>query len=297
MDPLTARAPVLDAARVTLDVLHNGVIWGWYVTMNMWAKSLGTGVVLVGALLMPRHPSRRAALRLPMALVGLAFIGITLFFTWLDLHQKLRFWHMFVHPHFTSSINLGAWLLSAYSGVLALMLLSLWQRREAAFDRLLAPALVLAFFATIYTAALLGQQSAREIWSTPTEVAQTLLAALLAGSAALLLWPTTSDEERPELAALLGLSAAVSLTIFAAEVVLAPQKSEEAEYIIHTLTTGSLGALFHAGLLLGFVVPGLVALFARRSPMALRAAAVSSLVGLWMVKHAWLIAPQLLPLS
>jgi hypothetical protein len=34
-----------------------------------------------------------------------------------------------------------------------------------------------------------------------------------------------------------------------------------------------------------------------KQPVALKLAAVSSLAGLWMVKHAWLIAPQLLPLS
>ena len=48
MDPLTADAPVLQSATVTLDALHTGVMWGWYVTMNMWAKSVGTGVLLVG---------------------------------------------------------------------------------------------------------------------------------------------------------------------------------------------------------------------------------------------------------
>jgi len=48
MDPMTADAPILQSATVTLDVLHSGVLWGWYVTMNMWAKSIGTGVLLVG---------------------------------------------------------------------------------------------------------------------------------------------------------------------------------------------------------------------------------------------------------
>jgi len=32
-------------------------------------------------------------------------------------------------------------------------------------------------------------------------------------------------------------------------------------------------------------------------PGLLKLAAVSGLVGLWLVKHAWLIAPQLMPLS
>lgn len=36
-------------AVVTLDVPLPGIIWGWMITLNMWAKSIGTGVILVGA--------------------------------------------------------------------------------------------------------------------------------------------------------------------------------------------------------------------------------------------------------
>jgi hypothetical protein len=39
MDPMTADVPVLRAAHVTLDVLHNGVIWGWFVTPAPPAKA------------------------------------------------------------------------------------------------------------------------------------------------------------------------------------------------------------------------------------------------------------------
>ncbi|MDD2949841.1 MAG: polysulfide reductase, partial [Sulfuricurvum sp.] len=30
-------------AVVTLDVALPGIVWGWIITMNMWAKSVGTG--------------------------------------------------------------------------------------------------------------------------------------------------------------------------------------------------------------------------------------------------------------
>ena len=283
-----------DSTIVTLDVLHSGIIWGWYVTMNFWAKSLSTGVVLLAPWVLRTSNDRRA--RLLVASLSFVFINVTLLFTVLDLHQPFRFWHMFVWPHLTSVINLGAWLLTVFNGLLLLMIWLAWKSRTALYDRLVPVAWVLAFFATIYTAGLLGQANAREIWSAPTEVAQMLLAATLSGSAVFLL---LGIGDRAKLGTVLGLSAAVSLTIYISEVVFAPQKSEEAEFIVHTLLGGKVGLLFGTGLLIGFVVPIILTYVGvrRDQPRLLLGASVLSLVGLWLVKHAWLIAPQLIPLS
>lgn len=287
------------AARVTLDVLHTGVIWGWYVTMNFWSKSISTGVFLLGAFFMQKSP-KKELYRLVVPALGFVFINITLLFTVLDLHQPFRFWHMFVWPHFTSAINLGAFTLTVYTGLTALLTLLAFKKLDALYDRLIAPTWLVAFLATIYTAGLLGQANARELWQTPTEVAQMILAATLAGSATfLLMGARITDDERRVYAWVLGLSALVALTIYVAEVVFAPQKSEEAAYLVHLLVGGDLRALFFAGLGFGFVVPALAAFFGLRqnAPALFPLAAASSLVGLWLVKHAWLIAPQLIPLS
>lgn len=298
MDPLTAHAPVLQSARVTLDVLHTGVFWGWFVTMNFWAKSISTGVILVGAFFMRKSPSR-GFYRLVVPAVAFVFVNVTLLFTVLDLHQPFRFWHMFVYPHTTSVINLGAWVLSVYVGLTFVMTVLAWKRQEALYDRLIAPTWIVAFLATIYTAGLLGQSTARELWSTPTEVTQMIVAATLAGSAVFLLLGRGRDQDSTVFAWVMVLSAMVALTIYVTELVFAPQKSEEAEFVIHTLRSGSLGVLFYTGLFLGFVVPGALALIGLRgkTPLLLPIAGISSLIGLWLVKHAWLIAPQLIPLS
>lgn len=289
----------MPSARVTLDVLHTGVIWGWYVTMNFWAKSVGTGAVLVGVYMARRYAGSRAFYRTWMALLGFAFINVTLLFTVLDLHQPFRFWHMFLWPHLTSAINVGAWFLTAYNALLVGMLFALWKKRESLYEALLWPTVVLAFLSTIYTAGLLGQASAREIWSTAAEVPQMVLAATLCGSASFLLVGAPSKEERASLAWVLGLSAILSLSVFIGEIVFAPQKSEEAEWIVHQLSTGQLGRLFYGGLIMAFVIPAALSLASVRvdRPAALKLAAMSSLAGLWLVKHAWLIAPQLIPLS
>lgn len=286
-------------AQVTLDVLHSGIIWGWLVTMNFWAKSISTGVFLLGAFFMRQEGPSRRFFRLAVPALGFVFVNITLLFTVLDLHQMFRFWHMFVWPHPTSAINLGAWVLTAYTGLTALMTWLAWKQRDALYDRLIVPTWVVAFLATIYTAALLGQANARELWHTPTEVGQMVLAATLAGSAVFLLIRGATDQQRSRFAWVLGFSASLALVVFVTELIFAPQKSEEAVFLIHVLTTGKVGALFFSGLGFGFVLPAVLVFLglSKKSGALYPVAAVSSLVGLWLVKHAWLLAPQLIPLS
>lgn len=300
-ESLVANVPALNSAVVTLDVLHTGVIWGWFVTMNMWAKSIGTGVFLIGMYMMKRYSTSHNYFKAAIPLIGIVFIGITLLFTLLDLHQPLRFWHMFVYPHFTSVINIGSWFLNLYVALLTLMAYAVVVKKDdALFEKLRMPGMVLAFLATIYTAGLMGQSTAREIWQTPTEVAQMLLAAAIGGSSIFLLTGfALSKDEKMTLAGILGLSAGLSFVIYLSEVFFAPVKSEEAEWIIHYLTHGGIAPLFYLGMLLAFIVPmALVCLTLRaKEPKMLSLASVSALVGLWMMKHAWLVAPQMIPLS
>jgi protein NrfD len=206
---------------------------------------------------------------------------------------------MLVYPHWTSVIALGSWALNAYVGLTFGLTVLAWKKADRLYDALIAPTWIVAFLATIYTAGLLGQATARELWSTPTEVAQMLLAATAAGSATFLVLGRGQSQDTEIFAWVLAISGIVALTIFGAELVFAPQKSEEAEYVIHALLSGSLGTLFWTGLVLGFALPAGLALVGLKRNVAwlFPVAGLSCLVGLWMVKHAWLIAPQLLPLS
>jgi len=291
-DPLTAGNAI-----VTLDVLHSGIIWHWYVTMNFWAKSVATGVVLLLPWLLSRFEAPK--LRFQSAVLSFVFINITLLFTVLDLHQPLRFWHIFAYTQTSSVIALGAWLLTFFNFLAVGMVALAWQKKEALYDKLLPVQWVLGFFATVYTAGLLGQANARELWHAPTEAAQMLLAATLAGSAVFLILGSGGDKARRPLAQVLGMSAFVSLTIFAAEFVFGPQKSEEAIHLVHILTSGELSTIFWTGLVVGFGLPIVAVLAGGKKPNhgLMAGAGLAGLAGLWLVKHAWLIAPQLVPLS
>ena len=111
-------------AIVTLDVALPGIIWGWMITLNMWAKSVGTGVILVGASLLYRHKKEEMPnLRWMMPLISFIFLNIFLLFTLTDLHQPYRMINIFLHPHWTSAITVGAWMASLFTGLITLMLL------------------------------------------------------------------------------------------------------------------------------------------------------------------------------
>jgi protein NrfD len=45
-------------AVVTLDVAIPGTVWPWLVTVNMWAKSIGTGVIFMLFLLLRKYPEQ-----------------------------------------------------------------------------------------------------------------------------------------------------------------------------------------------------------------------------------------------
>lgn len=300
-ESLVANVPVLKSAIVTLDVLFTQVAWGWIIVMNMWAKSIATGVFFVGVYMMRKYPISETFYKYMIPLIGLAFVGITLLFTVLDLHKPFRAFYIFLHSHFTSAITWGAWFINIYSLVLVLWLWAVIKKDEKLFSKLLVPGIVVAFLTTVYTAGLMGLSNAREIWQAPTEIVQMLLAAALAGSAILLLAGkfNLDEEQKQKLGNILGYAAVLSLVMYLSEVIFAPTKSEEAEWVIHYLTSGMTGLYFAVGLVIAFAIPAALACLANKTKNSifLLPAAVLALVGLWMVKHAWLVAPQMMPLS
>ena len=71
---------VIEATKavVTLDIPLPGIIWGWMITLNMWAKSIGTGVILVGAFLLYRH-KKEAMPKLRWLMPHISFVALNVF--------------------------------------------------------------------------------------------------------------------------------------------------------------------------------------------------------------------------
>ena len=289
-------------AVVTLDVALPGIVWPWLVTMNMWAKSIGTGVILLGLYLFKRYPEETRNMKLTVTVISFVFLSIFLLFTLADLHQPFRMINIFLHPNWTSPITIGAWIASALMGVLSAMLYALYIKKdEALFDKLFTVAFVLAIPTTLYTAMLMGMATARELWQTPVEFVQMMLAATLSGSAVfLLLGKKFSWEINRDMAIVLFVSTTSAFVIYMGEYILGPGKAEE---VAATLKAVQIGGeyfmMFWVGMIGAFIVPAVLTLLSvlNKTTQLLVLAASLSLAGLWIVKHVWLMIPQLLPMS
>lgn len=289
-------------AVVTLDVALPGIVWPWFVTMNMWAKSIGTGVIFMLFILMRMHPESVKNLRLPTAITAFVFINIFLLFTLADLHQPFRMWHIFFYPHFTSSITVGAIMASAFLGLLTLLVFLAWKKQDETYDKVFLWVTILAIPVTLYTAALLAQCTARELWQMPAESAQMILAATLSGSAFMILLGgrKLTYEAKQTLGVVLGLSALMAFIIYMSEYVFGPMKAEEIAFTLEYIKgDGPYTVMFWLGQWMTFIIPMGLILLSRssKSEAILKLAAILALVGLFMVKHVWLIIPQLLPMS
>jgi predicted membrane protein len=289
-------------AVVTMDVGLPGIVWPWQVTMNMWAKSIGTGIIFMLFYLLKRYPEESGKLRFPSTVIAIIFIHVFLLFTLADLHQPLRMWHIFFYPHWTSAITVGAWMATLFVGMLfGLAFYSFVKKDILKFNKLLFWTVLLAIPVTLYTAGLMSQATARELWQMPTESAQMMLAALLAGSASMiLLGRNLSYEAKSSLGVILGLSALAAFILYQAELVFGPMKAEEVAAVLEYIKgNGPYATMFWIGQFVAYLLPMLLIALSRtgRSESILKLAAILALAGLWVVKHVWLIIPQLLPMS
>ena len=290
-------------AVVTLDVALPEVFWGWYVTMNMWAKSIGTGLIFMLFLLMKKNSSEMSGLRTSTLIVSFVFMNIFLLFTLADLHQPFRMWHIFFYPHFTSAITVGAWMATLFVALESLMIaVMILKKNTELFDKMLFWVTLLAIPVTLYTAGIMAEATARELWQMPTEAVQMILAATLSGSAAIVLMGGSklSDETKRFFGAILGLSALMAFIIYMSEYVFGAMKAEEVAAILHYVKgNGEYASMFWIGQWVAYILPMFLIVLSRikNSNGLLNLASILAIVGLWIVKHVWLVIPQLLPLS
>jgi len=305
-------------AIVTLDVALPGIIWGWMITLNMWAKSIGTGVIFVGAFLLYRHKKEDMPnLRWIMPLISFIALNVFLLFTLVDLHQPYRMVNIFLHPNWTSAITVGAWMASIFTGLITvMMLIGLFDAfpdfrrhcnmakkvREISpfYEKVFPYVVFLALPVTMYTAIIMAESSARELWQAPTEVMQMMWAAFMAGSAALIFASFSwSRDTRKDLALILATATFFSFAMYMGEYFFSFKSAEAEATLAFVHAGGEYNVEFWFGMILGFVIPFFLAVSNMKSDnqTLLRFAAIMTLVGLYMAKDVWLKIPQMLALS
>ncbi|SFV53249.1 Fe-S-cluster-containing hydrogenase components 1 [hydrothermal vent metagenome] len=305
-------------AIVTLDVALPGIIWGWMITLNMWAKSVGTGVILVGAFLLYRHKKEEMPnLRWMMPLIAFIFLNIFLLFTLADLHHPYRMVNIFLHPHWTSAITVGAWMATLFTGLIFIMtaigffdahpntrkncaLANTFRGMSGFYEKVFPFVVFLAIPVTLYTAIIMAEASARELWQAPAEVMQMMWAALMAGSAGLIfISGNWSREARRDLALVLAIATFFSFMMYMGEYFFSFKSAEAEATLAYVHAGGAYNTEFWFGMALGFIIPFFIALGNMKSDnkTLLKFAALLALIGLYMAKDVWLKIPQMLNLS
>jgi Fe-S-cluster-containing dehydrogenase component/formate-dependent nitrite reductase membrane component NrfD len=291
-------------ARTVYDVAH-AKPWGAVVSLYLWTKSLAAGPILVSALMMLLGYARAPVLFGVVAPVAaLLFTVATVVLLVADLERPERFLKILFHPNWKSWLVWGAWILISFSWLVALWLLAGLAGLGRLLGAVLWPSLLAAALAAGYSAFLLAQARARDLWQSRLLFPHLLVQAYMAGSALLVLASLGFDSGSGLTGLLLrGMLAAVCVhgLFLVAEVAL-PHGSRDATGAVQYMVHGPLARLFWFGAVFAgialpihllayyFVHPGLGATL----PVL---AALAAIGGLLAFEDCLIRAGQALPLS
>jgi Ni/Fe-hydrogenase subunit HybB-like protein len=218
-----------------------------------------------------------------------AFLAITGALLIWDLEHPSRFYMIFTRPQWKSWLVRGAFIIAAYSLVLALHFLSSMMGSTLVQRWLLIAGLPLAVLTAIYTAYLFAQAKARDMWQNPLLPPHLLLQSLLAGSAILAPFAFWLEPALVQpLLWTLGATTLLHLLFIWGEITLT-HPTAHARLAIREMTRGRYKAYFWTSISLT-----LVAVFA---PWLGLAAVPLALMGLLLFEHAYVQAGQSVPLA
>ncbi len=266
--------------------------WGWRVSLYTWTKSIAAGGFAVPAALAFAGLLGwgNAAVRWAAPVLALAFLAATGALLIADLKHPGRFYLIFTRRHWRSWLVRGSVILGGYGGTVTLYLAAAVAGLTGARQVLAGLGLPLAAAAAVYTAYLLAQAKARDMWQSPLLVPHLAVQAALAGAAAmlpLLAWlapgrAVTAGE------VILAVAASAHLALVAGEITL-PHVTAHARLAVAEMTRGRHRRPFGIGMILIAV--------AVAAPWIGTWAAPFALAGLLAYEHAFVQAGQSVPLA
>jgi Fe-S-cluster-containing dehydrogenase component/formate-dependent nitrite reductase membrane component NrfD len=277
------------AALLSYDVPHTAP-WGWRVSLYTWTKGIAAGAYLAALIVALASDAWSQPLWLWAAPIVsgifLAFTGVLLIW---DLKHPERFYMIFTKHHWRSWLVRGAFIIGAYSAILAIHVLASLAGMHALQQWLAAAGVPLAVATSIYTGYLFAQAKARDLWQNPLLPPHLLVQSAAVGAAALL--PVAAAFEPRALWTLsivLAASAALHLLFVAGEATTG-HATAHARLAGHELLKGRFAAWFWAG-----TACIIASAFA---PAIGVAAAPLALLGFVAYEHAYVQAGQSVPLA
>ena len=285
--------------------VHHPKPWGWKVATYLWTKSIGSGAVLLAALLLLfGWAHNHATFDVAAPVVGLLFIGLTTLLLVVDLKRPERFWFLMFLPNPTSWLVWGGYILLAFSGAIFIWLLAALLGLGTVQDVLMGVGMPLALAAAGYTAFLFAQAEGRDFWQSRLLLPHLISQAVVAGAAALMLAGISAGASEHELRVLTGVLAGGILAfaiILAAELGMPHSQNLQVSKTVALLTRGTYrGLLLSVVIFIGIAVPLALGLVIWQSSYVIfpaSFAAGAALAGLWVYEMIWVSAGQDVPLS
>lgn len=307
-----SEARLKENARRVYDEPNKGVMWGKEVPAYVWTKAISTGAVAIPFLAVGAGAAVSQAALWTGVILGLIFLGLTGGLLIMDLDRPDRFHYVLLRPQWKSWLVKGAYIVTVYGGLLTLwvvlkfltdvfgILPAGWSR---GVDLVFAwPLVALAAATSVYTAFLFAQAKGRSFWQSPGLPVHMLVHSAVAGASALYLvslFIGALEPLRGILVMTLALGLIGGLITFWVELGI-HHPDRDAERAAKMIYKGRYKGLFWGGsVVLGSLIP--LALIAAgvvwAAPIAIAAAAVLALIGALVTEHAWVEAPQLIPLA
>jgi Fe-S-cluster-containing dehydrogenase component/formate-dependent nitrite reductase membrane component NrfD len=277
--------------------------WGWRVSSYFLTKGIAAGLTIALALALLLGADTTAGwARWGTPLVAGLFLGLTGGLLVWDLKRPDRFYYLLTKGNPSSWLVKGAWILSAYGGVLGIWFLLGVFGVDGPIPALIWIAAVLGLGVAGYTAFLFAQAEGRDLWQSPLLLWHMVAGAFAAGGGAGLYLSLLVDVgdtfERAFGWAMVGGAAVLGLLAFAEIVTKHPTRNiSEA---VHHMTRGVYAREWWlGGQLLGVAIPIVLgALYLGGAELWVGAlGGVAAAAGVWFADDAFVKAGQSVPLA
>ena len=294
---------MLGKGRRAYDVADKGILWGWEVSAYVWTKAIATGVFLVAMIGffagwgVTEHWAINEAV-----VIGTTFLAITGALLVMDLDRPDRFLYVLLRPHWGSWLVKGGYSIGIYGTLLAVLGgMAYFQIGSGTIVfALLGLTTIFAVITSIYTAFLFSQAKGRDFWQSPILAIHMLVHSLMAGAAVYTLtnlFIVTDGGWEVFLKYILMAGIAINLFTMFIELY-TTHPTDDAKRTVQSIVNGRYKTLFWGGVIaFGNVLPLVLLLVGGSHSVLLAATGVIVLIGIYLVNHIWVEAPQRIPLS
>ena len=298
-------------ARIVYDTPKNNAPWGWKVSAYLGTKSIGTGVMIVAALVLALYGLSGTLSSVLNSLIGIGapviggfFIALTLFLLIADLKRPDRALFLVTRANPTSWLVWGGYFLGIFGLIEGAWFIAALFGLKVVLLWLFIPAMLFGAAGAGYTAFLFGQAEGRDFWQSPLLLPILLVQAVIAGASALglLAWPLNVGSSASTLLAIMLLSA-ITLHVFLIMIeVFGSHSNSHVAMAAHSMRSGRLktifwGLFFAPGSLLPIATLCIALLVPAVQPALLAFSGILALVGLFAYEHCFVTAGQIVPLS